>query len=113
MASPPQAKTTVENVYEVITDITKLAGYMRKEIRQRQEWSKIVERVEAGRVSLCRTLEGETLFSVLNGVHMLGFMDLKAVIKITEKYKKGKEKAVKRQTQRRLQEAKEEAEKFH
>jgi hypothetical protein len=55
-----------------------------------------VERAEAGRVSLCGTLEGETLSSILYGVHMLAFMDLKTVIKKHGKKdkKKGKEKAV-------------------
>jgi hypothetical protein len=95
MASHPQAKAMVKNVYEVRTDITRLAGCMPREIGERQEWVKIVEKAEAGRVSLCGTLEGETLFSALYRVHMLAFMELKAVNKITEKYKeKGKENAV-------------------
>jgi hypothetical protein len=63
MANHPQAKATVQNVYELITDITRLGGCIPKEIGERQEWAKIVKRAEAGRVSLCGTLEGETLLS--------------------------------------------------
>jgi hypothetical protein len=61
MSSHPQAKATVQNVYEVITDNKILAGCMPKEIGERQEWAKIVERAEAGIVSLCGMLEGETV----------------------------------------------------
>jgi hypothetical protein len=81
MASYPQAKAAVDKVYEVITDITRLAGCTPKEIPESKEWVSIVKRAEAGRASLCGTLEGETLFSALYGVYALPFMDLKAVLK--------------------------------
>jgi hypothetical protein len=65
MASQPLAKAAVEEVYDVIKDIKKLAGYMHEEMKEIKEWANIVKRSEASRASLCGTLEGETLFSAL------------------------------------------------
>jgi len=85
MASHPQAKAAIGKVYEVMTDIARLAGCTPKEVGESKEWANIVNRTEAGRVKLFGTLEGETLLSALYGVYMLTFMDLKAVPKKDKK----------------------------
>jgi hypothetical protein len=55
--------------------------HQNRDIGESNEQTKIVKRTEAGRVSLCEALEGETLFSTLYRVCMLTFMELKAVLK--------------------------------
>lgn len=105
----PQAKAEVEKLYDIITDITGLAGCTPKEISESKEWANIVKRAEAGRASLCATLEGETFFSALYGVYMLAFIDLKSVLKTKygkEGYHDGQRQNNNPQTRRRLQGAK-------
>jgi hypothetical protein len=75
-------------VYDVMTDIARLAGCTLKEIGESKEWESIIKRAEAGRVSLCGTLEGETLSSALYGVYMLAFTEMKAVLKCRQKRKR-------------------------
>jgi hypothetical protein len=55
-------------VYELITDITILAGCTPREIGEGKEWANIVKRAATSRTNHCARLEGETLFTALHGV---------------------------------------------
>jgi hypothetical protein len=59
LASHPQAKAAVLKGYEIIIDITRLAGCTPREIGEGKEWVNVVKRAETSRASFVQRWKGK------------------------------------------------------
>jgi hypothetical protein len=60
-----------------------VASYTPAAVRESPEWSAIVNDTEENRASVCKALNGKTLFSVLYGTYTVTVSDLKATLKVS------------------------------
>jgi len=74
------ARDTIQKVHNILNDIVRLAGYTPRKIGKNEAWDCVVSRTEADKMSLCRVLDGKSLFSALYGVYSLNLAELKAVL---------------------------------
>lgn len=66
-------------MHSVLNNIVSLAGCTPKEIGESEDWTRIVRRAKTGRISLCRVLDGKSLFGTLYWVYSLTLVELEAV----------------------------------
>jgi hypothetical protein len=76
----PEVREAIKRVHVMLIDIASLVECTPKKIAESKEWATLFHRVEADRVSLCRMLEGKTLFSNLYGVYSITVSELKVVL---------------------------------
>jgi hypothetical protein len=76
----PEAASSVQQVYKVLSDIEILAGSTPAKVREISGWTSIVKSAEEDRENFCNGLDEKTRFSALNCMYTMTLNEMKVVL---------------------------------
>jgi hypothetical protein len=79
----PEAASVVQQVHKILNNIEILAGCTTAKVRERSEWTSIVNSAEENGANFCKSIDGKLLLSPLYGMYTVTLNELKAVLKVS------------------------------
>jgi hypothetical protein len=79
----PGVTSVVQQVYKIFSDIEMLARCTPAKVRERSEWTSIVNSVEENTANFCKPLDGMRLFNALYDMSVVTLNEVKAILKVS------------------------------